>query len=63
MFSISNLACVRRDHHLFSGLGFWLESGGRLHIAGENGVDKLGDRYRRAVLYLGHHDALITALE
>lgn len=61
MFSISNLACIRRDQ--ISGLGFWLESGGRLHIGGENRVGKLGDRYRRAVLYLGHHNALITALE
>lgn len=93
MLSSSNLACVRGDRRLFSGLCFSLESGGRLHIGGENGagktsllrmlcglsppedgeifwhgkaIDRLGDEYRRAVLYLGHHNALkeeLTALE
>jgi len=93
MLSTSDLACVRGDRRLFSGLGFSLESGGRLHVGGENGsgktsllrilcglsppdagvilwqgeaIDKLGDEYRSAVLYLGHHNALkeeLTALE
>ncbi len=93
MLSVSNLACVRGDRRLFSGLAFSLETGGRLHVGGENGAGKtsllrilcglspaeegeirwrgapihdLGDEYRQAVLYLGHHNALkeeLTALE
>ncbi len=93
MLSASDLACVRGDRRLFSGLGFTLETGGRLHVGGENGAGKtsllrmlcglspaaageirwqnenietLGDEYRRAVLYLGHHNAIkeeLTALE
>ncbi len=93
MLSASDLACVRGDRRLFSGLGFALEAGGRLHVGGENGagktslprmlcglspaaagvicwnhqeIESLGDEYRRAVLYLGHHNAIkeeLTALE
>lgn len=93
MLTATELACVRGDRRLFSGLGFSLESGGRLHVTGENGSGKtsllrmlcglsppetgeirwqgetiahLGDEYRKAVLYLGHHNALkeeLTALE
>ncbi|MFI4981397.1 MAG: cytochrome c biogenesis heme-transporting ATPase CcmA [Nevskiales bacterium] len=93
MLSTTELACVRGDRRLFSGLGFKLESGERLHVGGENGAGKtsllrmlcglsppdagvirwqdepigaLGDEYRKAVLYLGHHNALkeeLTALE
>ena len=40
MLSISNLACVRGDRRLFSGLAFSLEPGGRLHVGGENGAGK-----------------------
>lgn len=93
MLTTTELSCVRGDRRLFSGLGFTLEAGGRLHVGGENGVGKtsllrilcglspadageirwegetigeLGDEYRKAVLYLGHHNALkeeLTALE
>jgi len=93
MLTATDLACVRGDRRLFAGLGFTLESGGRLHVTGENGSGKtsllrmlcglsppeageirwqgetiahLGDEYRKAVLYLGHHNALkeeLTALE
>jgi len=93
MLTATDLACVRGDRRLFAGLGFTLESGGRLHVTGENGSGKtsllrmlcglspaeageirwqgetianLGDAYRKAVLYLGHHNALkeeLTALE
>ena len=93
MLSTSDLACVRGDRRLFSGLSFSLEPGGRLHVGGENGagktsllrilcglspaeagdirwqgrlIEELGDEYRQAVLYLGHHNALkeeLTALE
>jgi heme exporter protein A len=93
MLSTSELSCVRGDRRLFSGLGFELEPGERLHIGGENGAGKtsllrilcglsppdageirwqseriraLGDEYRKAVLYLGHYNALkeeLTALE
>ena len=93
MLTTTELACVRGDRRLFSGLGFTLEAGGRLHVGGENGAGKtsllrilcglspadageirwqgetigeLGDEYRKAVLYLGHHNALkeeLTALE
>lgn len=93
MLAISDLACVRGGRPLFSGLGFTLEPGGRLHVGGENGAGKtsllrmlcglsppetgeirwqgrpigeLGDEYRQAVMYLGHHNALkddLTALE
>ena len=40
MFTAINLACVRGDRHLFAGLGFTLEPGGRLHVTGENGSGK-----------------------
>lgn len=40
MLSVSNLACVRGDRRLFSGLAFSLEAGGRLHVGGENGAGK-----------------------
>jgi heme exporter protein A len=40
MLAVSNLACSRGDNRLFSGLGFTLNAGGRLHIGGENGVGK-----------------------
>ncbi len=93
MLTATNLACVRGDRRLFADLGFTLESGGRLHVSGENGSGKtsllrmlcglsppeageirwqgetishLGDEYRKAVLYLGHHNALkeeLTAQE
>ncbi|MCX7169389.1 MAG: cytochrome c biogenesis heme-transporting ATPase CcmA [Proteobacteria bacterium] len=93
MLTANNLACVRGDRHLFANLGFTLEPGGRLHVAGENGsgktsllrilcglspsetgeirwkgelIKRLGDEYRQAVLYLGHHNAIkeeLTALE
>jgi len=93
MLTAIDLACVRGDRRLFAHLGFTLESGGRLHVTGENGSGKTsllrmlcglspaeageirwqgepiarqGDEYRRALLYLGHHNALkeeLTALE
>jgi len=93
MLTATDLACVRGDRRLFANLGFALESGGRLHVTGENGSGKTsllrmlcglsppeagdirwhgesiarqGDEYRKAVLYLGHHNALkeeLTALE
>ncbi|MCX7174784.1 MAG: cytochrome c biogenesis heme-transporting ATPase CcmA [Proteobacteria bacterium] len=93
MLTAIDLACVRGDRRLFANLGFNLESGGRLHVTGENGSGKTsllrmlcglsppeageirwqgetiarqGDEYRKAVLYLGHHNALkeeLTALE
>jgi len=93
MLTAIDLACVRGDRRLFAHLGFTLESGGRLHVTGENGSGKTsllrmlcglsppesgeirwqgeaiarqGDEYRKAVLYLGHHNALkeeLTALE
>ena len=40
MLSISDLACVRGDRRLFSGLAFSLGPGGRLHVGGENGAGK-----------------------
>jgi heme exporter protein A len=40
MLSVAQLACVRGDRPLFSGLDFSLTSGACLHIAGENGAGK-----------------------
>ena len=40
MLTATNLACVRGDRRLFADLGFTLESGGRLHVSGENGSGK-----------------------
>ena len=93
MLSVHDLACVRGDRRLFSGLGFTLEPRNWIYLTGENGVGKtsmlrilvglapaeageirwqdrpvreLGDEYKRAVTYLGHHNALkeeLTARE
>ena|SRR5450631_2839100 len=40
MLEISNLACVRGDHQLFSGLSFSLSAGELLQVQGENGSGK-----------------------
>lgn len=40
MLAVTNLACVRGDRRLFSGLDFSLEAGGYLHVRGENGAGK-----------------------
>lgn len=40
MLTAKDLACVRGDRRLFAHLGFALESGGRLHVTGENGSGK-----------------------
>jgi len=40
MLTATDLACVRGDRRLFAGLGFTLESGGRLHVTGANGSGK-----------------------
>lgn len=93
MLTATDLACVRGDRRLFSGLGFTLEAGAWIYLTGENGsgktsllrilvglspaeageirwqgvaIGRLGDEYRRAVTYLGHHNALkeeLTARE
>ena len=93
MLSVTDLACVRGDRSLFSGLAFTLEPRTWIYLTGENGVGKtsllrilvglapaeageirwqghavrqLGDDYKRAVTYLGHHNALkeeLTARE
>ncbi len=93
MLTATDLACVRGDRRLFSGLGFSLEPGAWIYLTGENGsgktsllrilvglspaeageirwggvpISRLGDEYRRAVTYLGHHNALkeeLTARE
>ncbi len=93
MLTATDLACVRGDRRLFSGLGFTLEPGAWIYLTGENGsgktsllrilvglspaeageirwqgsaIGRLGDEYRKAVTYLGHHNALkeeLTARE
>ena len=93
MLTATNLACVRGDRRLFSGLGFALEAGAWIYLTGENGsgktsllrmlvglsppeageirwqgvgIARLGDDYRKAVTYLGHHNAIkeeLTARE
>jgi len=93
MLTATDLACVRGDRRLFSGLGFTLLPGTWIYLTGENGsgktsllrilvglspaeageihwkgvnISRLGDEYRRAVTYLGHHNALkeeLTARE
>ena len=93
MLTATDLACVRGDRRLFSGLGFTLAPGAWIYLTGENGsgktsllrilvglspaeageirwggvpIARLGDEYRRAVTYLGHHNALkeeLTARE
>lgn len=40
MLEISNLACVRGDHQLFSGLNFSLGAGELMQVQGENGSGK-----------------------
>lgn len=40
MLEISNLACSRGDHQLFSGLSFSLSAGELLQVQGENGKGK-----------------------
>ena len=40
MLEISNLACVRGDHQLFSGLSFSLGPGELMQVQGENGSGK-----------------------
>jgi heme exporter protein A len=40
MLEVSNLACSRGDHRLFTGLGFTLNSGEMLQIEGANGSGK-----------------------
>jgi len=40
MLEISNLACTRGDHQLFSGLNFSLSAGELLQVQGENGKGK-----------------------
>ena len=40
MLEISNLACVRGDHQLFSGLNFSLGPGELMQVQGENGSGK-----------------------
>jgi heme exporter protein A len=88
-----DLAAIRGDRRLFSGLGFELGPGELLYVSGPNGSGKttllrmlcglvlpadgrirwdgrdihaLGDGYRQALLYCGHHDAVkddLSALE
>ena len=40
MLEVSNLACSRGDHRLFSGLGFALHPGQIMQVQGENGSGK-----------------------
>ena len=40
MLEISNLACTRGDHQLFSGLSFSLSAGELMQVQGENGKGK-----------------------
>ncbi|TAJ78710.1 MAG: cytochrome c biogenesis heme-transporting ATPase CcmA [Gallionellaceae bacterium] len=40
MLEVSNLACVRGDHQLFSGLNFSLGGGELMQVQGENGSGK-----------------------
>ncbi len=40
MLEVSNLACSRGDHRLFSGLGFALSPGQIMQVQGENGSGK-----------------------
>jgi heme exporter protein A len=40
MLEISNLACIRGDHQLFSGLNFSLGAGELMQVQGENGSGK-----------------------
>ena len=40
MLEVSNLACSRGDHRLFSGLGFALYPGQIMQVQGENGSGK-----------------------
>jgi heme exporter protein A len=40
MLEISNLACIRGDHQLFSGLSFSLRAGELMQVQGENGSGK-----------------------
>lgn len=40
MLEVSNLACARGDHQLFSGLSFSLEAGELMQVQGENGSGK-----------------------
>ena len=40
MLEVSNLACSRGDHPLFSGLSFQLEAGELMQVQGENGKGK-----------------------
>ena len=40
MLEVSNLACSRGDHRLFSGLGFVLSPGQIMQVQGENGSGK-----------------------
>ena len=40
MLSVTDLACMRGDRRLFSGVSFTLQRGECLHVGGENGVGK-----------------------
>jgi heme exporter protein A len=52
ILSVANLACVRGERRLFSGLGFTLAPGEWLHIQGENGSGKT--TLLRALVGLSH---------
>ncbi|MBU1237028.1 MAG: cytochrome c biogenesis heme-transporting ATPase CcmA [Gammaproteobacteria bacterium] len=52
MLSVSDLACVRGERRLFSGLGFDLAPGEWLHVQGENGSGKT--TLLRALVGLSH---------
>ncbi|MDR2000995.1 MAG: cytochrome c biogenesis heme-transporting ATPase CcmA [Zoogloeaceae bacterium] len=51
-FSVANLACVRGERRLFSGLNFDLAAGEWLHVQGENGSGKT--TLLRALVGLSH---------
>jgi heme exporter protein A len=75
MLEVSNLACSRGDHRLFSGLNFQLNLGQIMQVQGANGSGKtsllqkirdLAEDYHGEILYLGHLNAIkdeLSALE